>query len=72
MSNYKQIFLTKCKCGATTSKKYSREHNGLCKLCATGEQPKSMTKKKEYKPSMERDMVDYIAEVQGRNELSQD
>lgn len=27
-----------CKaCGATTTKKYAREHDGHCKFCATGE-----------------------------------
>lgn len=30
-------FLTSCdSCGALTSKKYAREHDGRCKLCATG------------------------------------
>jgi hypothetical protein len=30
-------YLTKCACGATTSKVYARAHNGKCKACSTGE-----------------------------------
>jgi uncharacterized CHY-type Zn-finger protein len=39
-------FLTRCRCGATTSKAYARAHGGLCKACATGEpsEPKDISK----------------------------
>ena len=38
MSRYTSIYLTSCAaCGNSTSKKYAKEHGGLCKLCATGE-----------------------------------
>ncbi len=41
MSNYK-LFCVRCtQCSGTTSKTYARAHNGLCKACVTGEQPKA-------------------------------
>ena len=37
------VYLTTCvSCGKTTSKKYAREHNGLCKFCATGKCDESL------------------------------
>jgi len=37
MNRY-SMYLTACSsCGANTSKKYAREHEGKCKECATGE-----------------------------------
>jgi reverse gyrase len=35
-SNFKQ-YCTRCSnCGGNTSKHYARQHDGKCKLCATG------------------------------------
>lgn len=37
MSTNYQIYLVKCVCcGANTSKKYAKAHEGKCKACATG------------------------------------
>ena len=30
------MYLTRCACGASTSKSYARAHNGMCKGCFTG------------------------------------
>ena len=35
MNRFNQ-YLTRCVCGATTSKAYARAHNGKCKTCFTG------------------------------------
>ena len=71
---YNTQYLCKCRtCGQNTSKKYAREHNGQCKVCVTGvPRPEKPGPSKRKYPDPERDMVDYLAEIQGRNDLSPD
>lgn len=35
-NQYSQYQINCTNCAATTTKKYAREHSGLCKFCATG------------------------------------
>ena len=79
MGNEYQRFLTVCKCGGKTSRKYAASHNGQCKACATG-QPKQNTGRVHLKPGQywEDDggeykmSAEYAHEVRGGNDLSPD
>ncbi len=40
MKIYQQYLINCINCGSSTSRKYAREHSGLCKFCSTGKSDK--------------------------------
>lgn len=60
-----KIYLTKCHCGATTSKHYAYGHGGKCKSCATGTPKKYRAKTLPLDRSNDVETIDVALELGG-------
>jgi hypothetical protein len=57
------LYLVRCSCGRDTSRKYAREHGGMCKGCVTGAEPES-----DSTPTREQRILDHGYQAYAREE----